>query len=126
MTGQPCSAASHKQQTRSARLAASHAAAAAVSSVAILCLLLSLLSTPRATHTHTARPEVEENKLYVAGLTPTVQEHALRDIFSRCEGEGLLVCWVRHESIDSMLRGGVLVFLLSASATVSFQHVAAA
>jgi hypothetical protein len=30
------------------------------------------------------RGEVEEHKLYVAGLTPTVQEHALRDIFGRC------------------------------------------
>jgi splicing factor 1 len=29
------------------------------------------------------RGEVEEHKLYVAGLTPTVQEHALRDIFGR-------------------------------------------
>jgi hypothetical protein len=28
--------------------------------------------------------EVEENKLYVAGLTPTVQEHALRELFGRC------------------------------------------
>lgn len=29
------------------------------------------------------RGEIEEHKLYVAGLTPTVQENALRDIFGR-------------------------------------------
>lgn len=27
--------------------------------------------------------EVDESKLYVAGLTATVQEHALRELFSR-------------------------------------------
>jgi hypothetical protein len=38
------------------------------------------------------RPEVDETKLYVAGLQQGVQEAVLRDIFGRCVLDRVCVC----------------------------------
>lgn len=50
---------------------------------AVSSLVLSEIHRVLACCCCAGRPEIEEHKLYVAGVTPTVQEHALRDLFGK-------------------------------------------
>lgn len=50
---------------------------------ALVVRLRSERGQPGGTVGRPAPGEIDESKLYVAGLTPTVQEHVLRELFGK-------------------------------------------